>query len=87
MQETTTEYPQTTDPLTVILLVLDKEKMNIQAVKGVDKNGNLQTVDPTKKNQGDFLRIDKNGDLFSNFFSNFLRQLKNPTQFTFSGRW
>lgn len=29
------------------------------------------------------MRVDKNGDLFSNFFSNFFSQLKNPTNFSF----
>lgn len=30
-----------------------------------------------------FIRVDKHGDLFSNFFSNFYRQLKNPSRFNF----
>jgi len=66
-----------------ILLVLDKEKMKIQAVKSIDKNGEIETVDPTKKNQSEFMRVDKHGDFVTNFFSNFWRQLKDPTQFTF----
>lgn len=32
-----------------ILLVLDKEKMKIVAVKGIDKNGELETVPADKK--------------------------------------
>lgn len=60
-----------------------KRKKKIQAVKGIDENGNLQTVDPTRKNENQFMRIDKQGDLFSNFFSNFFSQLKNPTNFSF----
>jgi len=71
------------DQLTDILLVYDKEKMKIQAVKGVDKNGELETVEPTKKNQGQFMRVDKHGDPFSNFFSNFIREVKDPTRFSF----
>src|SRR5690606_25186219 len=63
--------------------VLDKEKMKIQAVKSIDENGNMKTVDPMKKNQNQFLRVDKHGDFFSNFFSNFFSQLKNPTNFSF----
>ena len=43
----------------------------------------METVDPTKKNQSEFMRVDKQGDLISNFFSNFYRQLKDPTKFTF----
>ncbi|HFK5504982.1 DUF3945 domain-containing protein [Elizabethkingia anophelis] len=69
--------------LSDILLVLDKRKMKIQAVTGIGENGEPQTVDPTKKNQNQFMRVDKSGDIFSNFFSNFLSQLRNPTNFSF----
>lgn len=71
------------DQLSDILLVLDKPRMRIEAVTGVDKDGELKTVDAKKKNQGEFMRVDKQGDLFSNFFSNFLSQLKNPMRFGF----
>jgi hypothetical protein len=81
MNEKITE--QSTGELSEILLVLDKEQKRIQAVKGINKNGELQTVDADKKNQGQFMRVDKTGDIFSNFFSNFFRQLKNPTRFSF----
>jgi hypothetical protein len=69
--------------LSEILLVLDKEKKKIQAVTGVDKDGKLSTVDVNKKNQNQFMRVDLRGDVFTNFFSNFFRQLKDPTRFTF----
>lgn len=71
------------EQLTDILLVLDKEKMKIVAVKGVDKDGKLKTVPADKKNQNQFMRVDKHGDVFSNFFANFFSQLKNPTHFSF----
>src|SRR5690606_19073096 len=74
------QYPE---QLSDVLLVMDKEKKKIQAVSGVDENGNLKTVDANKKNQSQFMRVDKSGDLFSNFFSNFWRQLKDPTRFSF----
>ena len=83
MSEETTEKQQLPDQLSDILLVLDKEKKKIQAVKGIGKNGELETVDPIKKNQNQFMKVDKHGDVFSNFFSNFLSQLKNPTNFSF----
>ncbi|MFV5687817.1 DUF3945 domain-containing protein [Flavobacterium sp. ZT3R25] len=83
MSKQTLDKPQSPEQLSEILLVLDKEKKKIQAVKGIDKNGKLETVDANKKNQNQFMRVDKNGDLFSNFFSNFLSQLKNPTRFSF----
>jgi len=84
MSEQTIETPQQyPEQLSDILLVMDKEKKKIQAVTGIDENGNLKTVDADKKNQSQFMRVDKSGDIFSNFFSNFWRQLKDPTHFSF----
>jgi len=83
MSEQILEKTESPEQLSEILLVLDKEKMKIMAVKGIDENGKLETVEPTKKNQNQFMRVDKQGDLFSNFFSNFFSQLKNPTNFSF----
>ncbi|TWI20361.1 DUF3945 domain-containing protein [Sphingobacterium siyangense] len=83
MSEENKDTKQSPDELSDILLVFDKDKKKIQAVKGIDKDGNLETVEPNKKNESQFLRVDKHGDVFSNFFSNFLRQIKNPTHFSF----
>ncbi|WDF46001.1 DUF3945 domain-containing protein [Chryseobacterium sp. KACC 21268] len=71
-------------PVSDTLLVLDKDTNKIEMVKGLDKDGNLQKLPPeeTKDNE-QLIRVDKHGDLFSNFFSNFYRQLKNPSQFNF----
>lgn len=66
-----------------VLLVQSKEDNKVRAVKGIDAEGNMQTVNPVKRNQKQFMRVDKHGDLFSNFFSNFLNQLKDPTSFSF----
>lgn len=82
-EQTIVDPQQYPEQLSDVLLVMDKEKKKIQAVTGVDKNGNLKTVDATKKNQSQFMRVDRAGDLFSNFFSNFLRQIKDPTHFSF----
>lgn len=84
MSEQTNENPQQyPEQLSDVLLVMDKEKKKIQAVTGIDENGNLKTVDANKKNQSQFMRVDRAGDLFTNFFSNFWRQLKDPTHFSF----
>ncbi|PVH24521.1 DUF4099 domain-containing protein [Sphingobacterium corticibacter] len=84
MSEQTNENPQQyPEQLSDVLLVMDKEKKKIQAVTGVDENGNLKTVDANKKNQSQFMRVDRAGDLFTNFFSNFWRQLKAPTHLSF----
>ncbi|WP_374990550.1 DUF3945 domain-containing protein [Chryseobacterium sp. CFS15] len=75
---------QNPDPSLInILLVLNPKTNKIEAVKTIDDKGNLKTVPNTERNQNQFLKIDKQGDLFSNFFSNFLSQLKNPSLFNF----
>ncbi|PIF45292.1 uncharacterized protein DUF3945 [Chryseobacterium sp. 52] len=83
MSETLTPTKESPDQLSDILLVLNKKKMKIEAVTGIGGNGGLETVTPDKKNENQFMKVDKHGDLFSNFFSNFLSQLKNPTHFSF----
>ncbi|WP_282631092.1 DUF3945 domain-containing protein [Empedobacter sedimenti] len=77
--ENVEQFAQVSD----ILLVLDKDKMKIQAVKSLNEKGEMETVDPMKNNENQFLRIEKNGNFLSNFFSNFYNQLKNPTNFLF----
>ncbi|MDO4228978.1 MAG: DUF3945 domain-containing protein [Capnocytophaga sp.] len=86
--ETTAPLPSqnnvpTQEELSDILLVFDKEEKQLKAVKGLDKNGALQTIPPDKTHQEDFMRVDAHGNILSNFFSNFLRQTKNPTRFSF----
>ncbi|WP_062052850.1 DUF3945 domain-containing protein [Aquimarina longa] len=80
MSETHQELPE---QFSDILLVLDQEKKEIRAVKGIDKNGNLETTDPKKANENEFLKVDKHGDMLSNFFLNYFRQAKDPTRFKF----
>ncbi|KGN76387.1 hypothetical protein HQ47_00965 [Porphyromonas macacae] len=66
-----------------ILLVFDKEKKTINAVKGIDENGELQTVPPKQEHNNDFLKVDKQGNTLENFLKNFFSQLKDPTRFSF----
>lgn len=83
MREQNIDSLQFQEQFSDILLVLDKRENKIKAVKGLGENNELETVTPEKKNQTQFMRVDKHGDLLSNFFSNFLRQLKDPTHFIF----
>lgn len=69
------------DELSETLLVFDKEKHSLQAVSGIDKKGKVKTVEPKSGNNPDFIRVDKNGDFLSNFYSNFMRQVRDPTRF------
>lgn len=73
--------------LTDTLLVHDKETNKILAVKGIKKkNGEkdeLETIQPTRRNQNSFLKINKNEDMLSNFLKNFFSQISDPTRFNF----
>ena len=62
-----------------VLLVLDKQQGKVSAVKGIDKEGNLQTVLPTTGHGGEFMQVDKNSDVFSNFISNFYRKYQDTS--------
>jgi len=62
-----------------VLLVLDKQQGKVSAVKGFDKEGNLQTVPPTAAHGGEFMQVDKNSDVFSNFISNFYRKFQDTS--------
>lgn len=76
--------PQNSDQKTIdTLLVSDPKSSTVKAVSKIDHNDQLKTVPPTLEHQNQFLKIDKQGDLFSNFFTNFLSQLKDPTPFLF----
>lgn len=81
--EDTSSTPHYQEELNEMLLVLDKQDNKIRAVKSFSKDGKVETVTADEKSQPDFMRIEKGGDFFSNFFSNFLRQLKDPTRFDF----
>jgi hypothetical protein len=84
MEELTQEAADEIKPTSDTLLVLNINANAIEMVKGIDKDGNLQKLPPDEKKDNDqLIRVDKHGDLFSNFFSNFYRQLKNPSHFNF----
>lgn len=66
-----------------ILLVFDKGKKTINAVKGIDENGELQIVPAKQEHNNDFLKVDKQGNALENFLKNFFSQLKDSTRFSF----
>ena len=49
MAEQNIKIPQLPEQFSDILLVLDKDKKKIQAVKGISKDGDLETVDANKR--------------------------------------
>ena len=60
-----------------VLLVLDKRQGKVTAVKGLDNEGNLHTVEATQARSGEFLQVDKSSDMLSNFISNFFRRYQD----------
>ncbi|WP_430827724.1 DUF3945 domain-containing protein [Chryseobacterium indologenes] len=68
-----------TKPESEAVIAIDNENEGITLAQRVGKPKN----NPQQKRGEDFIRIDKHGDIFSNFFTNFYRQLKNPSRFSF----
>ncbi|MDR2951313.1 MAG: DUF3945 domain-containing protein [Prevotella sp.] len=66
-----------------VLLVVEKDGNELKAVTGLNKDGTPKTVKPEAKNEPEFLKVDKHGDMLENFFENFMRQVKEPTHFHF----
>ncbi|MDH6313060.1 hypothetical protein M2137_001847 [Parabacteroides sp. PFB2-10] len=66
-----------------VLLVVEKDSNELKVVTGLNDDGTPKTVKPEVKNEPDFLKFEKNSDVLENFFSNFMRQAKEPTHFHF----
>ncbi|WP_346864085.1 DUF3945 domain-containing protein [uncultured Draconibacterium sp.] len=66
-----------------VLLVKEKNENKLKAVCGFDEKGQLKTEAPKQANAGSFLKIDRHSNPLENFFTNFNRQYKNPTDFQF----
>ena len=68
------------NPKDKVLLMRDEGEGNkLKVVKGIDKKGKIDVIDPLKAKQTDFLKIDKHADPLENFFKNFFNQAKNPS--------
>ncbi|MGE4346493.1 MAG: DUF3945 domain-containing protein [Flavobacteriaceae bacterium] len=68
------------NPKDKVLLMRDEGEGNkLKVVKGIDKKGKVDAIDPMKAKQSDFLIIDKHADPLENFFKNFMNQAKNPS--------
>ena len=68
------------NPKDKVLLMRDEGEGNkLKVVKGIDKKGKIDAIDPMKAKQSDFLLIDKHADPIENFFKNFINQSKNPS--------
>ena len=72
------------NPKDRVLLMREKGEGNkLQVVKGIDKKGKIDAIDPLKAKPNDFLIIDRHADPIENFFRNFFNQFKNPSHIGF----
>ncbi len=66
-----------------VLLVKESDVAQVRAVAGIEEDGSLKTVPATRQHESDFLKIDRHGNALDNFFTNFMRQAKEPSHFGF----
>jgi len=65
-------------------ILLVKEKSNDKLLMAnMDKEGKVKSARFNDAGNPDFLKIDRNANVLENFFENFNRQVKNPTEFEF----
>ena len=70
------------NPKDKVLLMRDEGEGNkLKVVKGIDKKGKIDAIDPMKAKQSDFLVIDRYADPIENFFKNFMRQAKESVTY------
>jgi len=68
------------NPKDKVLLMRDEGEGNqLKVVRGINKKGKIDAIDPMKAKQNDFLIIDRHADPIENFFKNFVNQAKNPS--------
>ena len=66
-----------------VMAVLDKRTNKTAVVSKMNENdGSIEVVSPDKKNNPDYLKLDKTTPL-ALFFSNFKNQYDNPSSFSF----
>lgn len=61
----------------------EPQSETLKAVSGLNKDGTLRSVAANNANKAEFLKIDKQSNPIENFFTNFMRQAKNPSHFRF----
>ncbi len=65
------------------LLVLRHSNNSIGIVQGIEHNGNLIDVQPNRNKIDSVMRIDSSENSFTDFYSDFYHQLKDPSEYSF----
>lgn len=66
-----------------ILLVLHHETGTVGIVKGLGDNGEVNRVSPEELNLDEMFSIERSENSFTEFYSTFYHQLKEPSEFSF----
>ena len=64
------------------LMAYDKKEQKAKGVKGIAANGELETLEANEANRGQFIKVDRHGNFFTNFGKNFLYQYNNPGRYS-----
>ena len=62
-----------------VLLVKEVKDGKLKAVTGMDEKGNIQTGEPTAKNQNSLFSVNTNEAMLETFFKKMVEQAKQPT--------
>ena len=62
-----------------VLLVKDAKDGKVKAVTGMDEKGNIQTTEPTAKNQSSLFAVNTNEAMLETFFKKMLEQAQQPS--------
>ena len=62
-----------------IMLVQEAADGRIKAVTGMDREGNLQTADPSQQNVSNLLNVNTQDAALETFFKKFMQEAENPT--------
>ena len=62
-----------------IMLVQEAKDGNVKAVTKVDKDGNIQTTDPTQQNMADLLNVNTSDSFVEAFFKKLMEQAGKPS--------
>ncbi len=61
------------------MLVQEAADGRIKAVTGMDREGNLQTADPSQQNVSNLLNVNTQEAALETFFKKFMQEAENPT--------
>ena len=65
------------------LMAYDKKEKRAKGVTGIDADGNLTLEEAAGENRHHFMKVDRYGNILSNFGKNFMYQFNNPSNFLF----